>query len=320
MNILTITFMTVLAGSFTLLVRTIPATPVSKSTRRRIRAIQRSAGPPESSGVFEMKHRRHRRATRLNAALERLLGMKQLDALLVQADSSMDLGSCVLAGIAAAAVPALGILLAGGPAFAAMPAALAGVGMLYAWLRYQRRRRMRNFNAALPDAIDLLARALRAGHSVGSALEMLGEQSPEPLAAEFTQVFHQQRLGLPFRDALIQLCERMPSRDLSFLVTAILIQKETGGDLIEILDRTAHVIRERIRIEGEVRTRTAQGRLTGWILASMPVVMLLLLNLVNPGYSDLLFHDPQGRQLLYLGTGLIAAGGLIIRKIVDVRV
>jgi len=149
---------------------------------------------------------------------------------------------------------------------------------------------------------------------------MVGEQSPEPLAAEFTQVFQQQRLGLPFREALVQMGERLPSRDLHFLITAILVQKETGGDLTEILDRAAHVIRERIQIEGEVRTRTAQGRLTGWILSLLPVVMLVLINLANPGYSDILLHDPQGRLWLYAGAGLIVTGALIIRKIVDVRV
>ncbi len=150
---------------------------------------------------------------------------------------------------------------------------------------------------------------------------MVGEQSPQPLAFEFVQIFQQQRLGLPFRDAVMQMCQRVPSRDLHFLVTAILIQKETGGDaLTEILDRTAHVIRERIRIAGEVRTKTAQGRLTGCILAILPVVMLALLNLVDPGYSDVLFHDPQGRTLLYVGGGLILVGALIIRKIVDVKV
>jgi tight adherence protein B len=113
---------------------------------------------------------------------------------------------------------------------------------------------------------------------------------------------------------------RVPSQDLHFLITAILVQKETGGDLTEILDRTAHVIRERVRIEGEVRTHTAQGRLTGWILGLLPVIMLVLINLINPGYSAILFHDPTGQKLLYTGGALIVLGGLVIRKIVDVQV
>jgi len=256
----------------------------------------------------------------LNALLERFRSVKQLEVLLTQADSAMDSTRYAIATLSTAAAPAIGVLLLGGTAPAAIPAVLGGGAIPYLWLRIQRRRRVDRFNTLLPDAIDLFARCLRASHSVASAIEMVGEQSPEPLAAEFTQVFQQQRLGLPFREALVQMGERMPSRDLHFLITAILVQKETGGDLTEILDRAAHVIRERIQIEGEVRTRTAQGRLTGWILSLLPVVMLVLINLANPGYSDVLLHDPQGRYWLDAGAGLIVAGGLIIRKIVDVRV
>jgi len=187
-------------------------------------------------------------------------------------------------------------------------------------LRMKKNRRVKAFNAALPDAIDLMARSLVAGHSMGSAIEMIAEQSPEPLAFEFVQVFQQQRLGLQFRDALLQMGARVPSRDLHFLITAILVQKETGGDLAEILDRAAHVIRERIRIEGEVRTHTAQGRLTGWILALLPVLLLILLNLISPGYSTVLFEDPLGQKLLYTGGTFIVIGALVIRKVVDVQV
>jgi tight adherence protein B len=127
-------------------------------------------------------------------------------------------------------------------------------------------------------------------------------------------------VGLLFREALLQMGERVPSRDLQFLVTAILVQKETGGDLTEILDRASHVIRERVRIEGEVRTHSAQGRLTGWILGLLPVIMLGLVNIVSPGYSSVLFHDPTGQKMLYVGGALILVGGLVIRKVVDIQV
>jgi tight adherence protein B len=199
-------------------------------------------------------------------------------------------------------------------------ATIAGSAVPCGVLRFKRNRRMKAFNAALPEAIDLMSRSLLAGHSMGSSIELIAEQSPEPLAFEFVQVYQQQRLGLQFRDALLQMGSRMPSRDLQFLITAILVQKETGGDLTEILARASHVIRERIHIEGEVRTRTAQGRLTGWVLGLLPVVMLVLINLVSPGYSSVLFHDPIGQKLLYAGGTLILIGGLIIRKVVDVQV
>jgi tight adherence protein B len=183
----------------------------------------------------------------------------------------------------------------------------------------KRGRRLKAFNKSLPDAIDMMARSLRAGHSMGASIELIAEQSPEPLAAEFVQVYQEQRLGLHFRDALLHMGARVPSRDLQFLITAILVQKETGGDLTEILDRASHVIRDRVRIEGEVRTHTAQGRLTGWILGLLPIIMLVLINIVSPGYSAILFHDPTGQKLLYTGGALIILGGLIIRKIVNVQ-
>lgn len=155
---------------------------------------------------------------------------------------------------------------------------------------------------------------------MSSSIEIIAEQSVEPLASEFAGVYQQQKFGIPFRDALLEMGTHVPSKDLHFLITAILVQKETGGDLTEILDRTTHVIRERVRIEGEVRTYTAQGRLTGWILGLLPVIMLVLINIITPGYSHLLFHDPVGQKMLYAGGILIIVGGLIIRKIVDIQV
>ncbi len=184
-------------------------------------------------------------------------------------------------------------------------------------LSLKRTRRVNAFDAALPECIDMLARALRAGHSVVSALEMLADNAQEPAAFEFGEVFKQLNLGLPMRNALLQLLDRVPSPDLRVLVTAIMVQKDTGGNLVEILDRTVFVIRERLRIQGEIRVETAQGRLTGWILTALPVVMMVLLNLVNPGYSSILFHDELGRKLIYISLGMLAVGSLVIRKIVN---
>ena len=163
----------------------------------------------------------------------------------------------------------------------------------------------------------MLARALRAGHSVVGAMETLAENAQEPAASEFSEIFKQLNLGLPMRDALMQLLDRVPSSDLRVLVTAILVQKDTGGNLVEILDRTVFVIRERLRIQGEIQVQTAQGRLTGWILSALPVVMMVLLNLVNPGYSSILFHDPFGRKLMYVSLGMLLLGSLIIRHMVN---
>jgi tight adherence protein B len=187
----------------------------------------------------------------------------------------------------------------------------------YGILALKRSRRVSAFNAVLAEAIDMLARALRAGHSVVSAMEMLSQNAQEPLASEFAEIFRQVNLGLPMRDALLLLLGRVPSSDLRVLVTAILVQKDTGGNLAEILDRTVFVIRERLRIQGEIQVQTAQGRLTGWILSSLPVVMMILLNLLNPGYSSILFNDPLGRKLMYISGGMLVAGTLIIRRMVN---
>jgi tight adherence protein B len=146
---------------------------------------------------------------------------------------------------------------------------------------------------------------------------MLADDAQEPVATEFGEVFKQQNLGLPLREAMLQLLDRVPSADLRVLVTAILVQKDTGGNLAEILDRTVFVIRERLRIQGEIQTQTAQGRMTGWILSVLPIAMMLLLNVVNPGYSAILFSDPLGRKLIYFSLGMLAVGALIIRRIVN---
>ena len=244
----------------------------------------------------------------------------KIKTLLLQAGSGWTIGSLVIYSGAAG-------LLTFFAAYIFFPAVLldglgAALGLMAPtlFLKHRRNRRLTLFNEGLPDAIDLMGRALRAGHSLSSAIEVLSEQSGAGVATEFNVVFRQQNFGLPLRDALLQMADRVPSKDLRFLVTAMLVQKETGGNLTEILDRTSHVIRERIRIGGEVRVKTAQGRLTGTILSLLPVLMLVLTSLINPEYARILLHDPVGQKLLYVGAGLILVGSFFIRKIVDIKV
>jgi tight adherence protein B len=184
-------------------------------------------------------------------------------------------------------------------------------------LSFKRSRRINAFNAALPDAIDMMGRALRAGHSMTASINIVAEQSLEPVRSEFGEVFKQQNFGLPLRDAMTQMLDRVPSQDLRVLVTGMLVQKETGGNLAEILDRIANTIRERLKIHGEIKTHTAQGRMTGWILCLLPIVMLVVINMINPGYSDMLINTPIGKMLSYIGIGLLVTGGLIIRQIIN---
>jgi tight adherence protein B len=187
-------------------------------------------------------------------------------------------------------------------------------------LKFLRNRRVNKFEAVLPDALDLMSRALRSGHAVSAAIEVVAEQGREPVATEFKALFQQQSYGLPFRDALDAMMKRVPSSDLQFAGTAMLVQKETGGNLAEILDRTVEIMRERVRIRGEVKTKTAQGKLTGLILALLPVVMLLIISFTNPEYAHNLTGTETGHKMLEASGAMIFIGYMFIRKIVNIEV
>jgi len=187
------------------------------------------------------------------------------------------------------------------------------------WAMYQRAARFRRFNLLLPDAIDLIARALRAGHSLPSALVTVAEEIADPLGPEFQRCADEMNYGLPFRESMHNLFRRFPIQDLQFLVTAILIQRETGGNLPELLDKTAAVLRSRIQLQQKVRVHTAQGRMTGAILLALPFVAFVLLNLVRPGYTAPLFESEVGHKLIYATLVSMTLGALVIRKIIQVK-
>lgn len=184
----------------------------------------------------------------------------------------------------------------------------------------KRRRRLRAFEEHFPEALDLLGRAVRAGHAFTTGLEMIATESAEPVAGEFRATFEEQNFGLPLRDALLNMTERIPLVDVRFFVTALLIQKETGGNLAEILDGLARVIRDRFRIYREVKTRTAQGRLTAGILISLPLAVMLALTLINPIYMRVLFVDPVGPTVLAIAATMQIIGSLLLWKIIHFEV
>ncbi len=192
-----------------------------------------------------------------------------------------------------------------------------GTYLPFALLIRRRNKRIAAFNKVLPDAIEMMSRSLRAGYSMVAALGVVAEGGPEPAKTEFAEVFRKQNFGLPLRDCLLQLLDRVPSPDLRVFVTGVLVQKDTGGNLAEILDRITSVVRDRMKIQGEIRTHTAQGRMTGWILCALPIVMLVAINLINPGYSKPLTETPLGRKLLYVGLALLTVGALLIRNIIS---
>jgi len=185
---------------------------------------------------------------------------------------------------------------------------------------FKRLRRLRQFEERFPETLDLLGRAVRAGHAFTTGLEMVAKESLEPLASEFRKTFEEQNFGLPLRDALINMTERVPLVDVRFFVTALMIQKETGGNLAEILDELARLIRDRFRIYREVQVKTAQGRLTAIILICLPPAMMLVLEFLNPSYLQMLFDDPMGHTMLGVAVALQILGSFILWKIVHIEV
>jgi len=193
-------------------------------------------------------------------------------------------------------------------------------GIPFAFVAWKRRRRLRQFEEHFPEALDLLGRAVRAGHAFTTGLEMIAKESAEPIGGEFRTAFEEQNFGLPVRDALLNMTERVPIVDVRFFVTALLVQKETGGNLAEILDGLARVVRDRFRIYREVRVRTAQGRLTAGILIALPIFMLCVLSVLNPTYIRVLFEDPKGPMVLATAATLQVIGSALLWKIIHIEV
>jgi tight adherence protein B len=184
----------------------------------------------------------------------------------------------------------------------------------------KRRRRFRSFLEQLPDALELIVRSLQAGHSFSSALQMVATEMPEPIAREFGKAYEEQNLGLNLKSALENLIDRVPILDLKLCVTAVLIQREIGGNLSEVLRNISHTIRERFRVQGEIRVKSAQARLSGAIVSALPFFMFFWINLVNPNYMKSLYEHPWGYYILGLGVVMQFVGWLIIRKIVNIQV
>jgi len=221
------------------------------------------------------------------------------------------LAAIVVGGVCSLFLPGTALAILFGIAAGAAP---------YVYLFVMREQRFSKCDELLPEAIDLMARGLRAGHALTAVIEMVGNEIAEPISSEFKRLHEEHQLGLTLRDATMNLVSRLPRGDMRFLATAMLLQKETGGNLAVILDKTAAVARERARLRGQIKIYTAQGRVTGFVLCAMPFVMFGLLSAVNWQFERLLVTEDLGRILIYIGIGLMLLGVLIIRKIIDVKV
>jgi tight adherence protein B len=256
--------------------------------------------------------------------IDRILGSfpfaKKLELLLYQAGLNWRVGTLLLLMLFTGAVVWLAFTTLLGRPLVGLLAGAACAFIPYGWVKGQKSKRMNQFSEELPDALDLMTSALRAGLSFPAALQLVAQESPEPLAQEFAVTFDEQNLGLDIKEALVNLTERVESVDLRFFVTAVIIQRETGGNLAEIMESIAHIIRERFRILGDVKSRTAHGRFTGLVLSIMPVAMGVLIFMMAPDYMMAFFIDPVGQAMLVTCVVMQIFGYLWIRRVIQIKV
>jgi tight adherence protein B len=239
---------------------------------------------------------------------------------LEQANSPIDFQTFVLISAGAGGLGAA----AGAVGRAPLPllpvfALLTGI-IPYVWLAIRRKRRFARFGQQLPDALSLLARALRSGNSLNSGLNMIVEEMAEPIGTEFQIAYEEQNLGIPIEQALKNMLARIPNMDLKFFVTAVAIQRQTGGDLAEIIDKICEVIRERCKILGMVQALTGEGRLSGAVLMALPIAIFLAVYYLNPDYVMLLFTTELGKKMVAVGVVMQILGAICIKKIIDIKV
>ncbi|NOX54646.1 MAG: secretion protein [Planctomycetes bacterium] len=237
-----------------------------------------------------------------------------------QADSPISIDAFVGLSLGAAAIGVVAAWASGSPPPLYPVAALALGMMPFLWLFLRRRRRLKKFAHQLPDALELIGRALRSGHSLAAALHLVHQEMPDPIGTEFGMAYEEQNLGIPIEKALKNTLKRVPNMDLKFFVTAVAIQRQSGGDLAEIIDKISYIIRERFKIMGQVAALTGEGRLSGVVLMGLPIVLFLAVYQINPDYVMLLFTDPIGKKMLAAAAVLQIIGALVIKKIVAIKV
>ena len=261
------------------------------------------------------------------SGIKRLLASMQFSrhaALQIQQAGLTWSSSRLLAAMGLMMIPGFGIglmfpLLFNGPVTAVTLALLFGAAP-YLVVRKKRSKRLNTLEEQFPESLDFLARSMRAGHAFSISLEMLGEEMPDPLGQEFRALFNEQNLGAPLESALQNFTSRVPLLDVRFFTSSVLLQKQTGGNLSEILSRLAYVIRERFRLKGQVRAASAHGRMTATVLTLMPVGLMLALLLVAPGYLQGMADSPEGRYLIGGAIGAQVLGNYFIKKIIKIKV
>jgi len=286
---------------------------------RRLR-IMSGVAEGESERVSILKQRRYCGNAALDAFLHRLRLANAIDRLLIQSGLRWSVAQavCMSAGAMAGVFLLLQSRLVPLPAQLIMVAAASGLPFMLA--RRARHQRLIKIEQQLPEAADFLARAMRAGHSFNNVLQMVGSELPEPLSGEFRMVHEEINYGVPMNEALYNLAGRIPLTDLRYLIIAVVIQRESGGNLAEILGNISHIIRQRLRLIAQVRVLSAEGRMSAWVLGLLPFFVMAFMLVASYEYVSILWTDPAGRTMMWISAGLLVAGAAWIRRIVRIRV
>ncbi|HCD36331.1 MAG TPA: pilus assembly protein TadB [Chlorobium sp.] len=290
----------------------------SKTKKQRLRTVHEAVHSigPNPGGM---------QTTRNDSALELWLRSRfatygSLENLVLRAHSPLTTRRLLILMIALfTVVVALGLQNHNNP-FLILALAFCIAGSPVLWLLKLADRRRRAFEDKLPEALDHISRALRAGHSLAPAMGMVGQEFGDPIGYEFKIVFDEIGFGIPFKEAIGRLAERVQSNDLNFFVISLTIQHETGGNLTELFDGLARTIRHRIKLRGKIRILSSEGRASGWVLGSMPFVLMAVLSLINPEYIAQLWTTPQGNTMMMIGAGLMSVGFVVLKRIVQIKV
>lgn len=255
-----------------------------------------------------------------NRALVQLQVATRIKRALDQADLQITVTRLLMFAVMAGMLAGLAVSMLTVNPILIVVSGLVGAVAPFLHVLWKRKKRFNAFLENLPEALDLMSRALSAGHAFSEALHMVSVEMPEPIATEFRKTYEEQNLGLSLKLALENLTDRMPLLDLRLCVTAVLIQRETGGNLAEILEKVAHTIRERFRIMGDLKTLTTSSRLSAWVLCAVPIFIASVVTIMNPEYMSIMWKDTRGHQLVALGIALQLTGMLIVRKILKIKI
>ena len=256
----------------------------------------------------------------LNRILSRVNIATRIDRRLRQADMKIPVGTFLLLSLVLFSVGIVAGRLLHWPTILSVVVGTALLAIPNIIVDIKRRRRLKRFMNHFPEALEMFARSLRAGHSFTGAIQLVAQEMPDPIGPEFAKVFEEQNLGIPLRQALIGMTDRVDILDVKFFVTAILIQRETGGNLAEIIDKIAYVIRERFRIQGQLKIFTAQARISGTILALLPISLAVLLSTINPEYMKPLWVEKTGKIMIVVAVIMQILGIIAIRKIIRIKI